>query len=230
MKKEYIKIKHIPCILWGNESNKLYIFVHGKESNKEDAQYFAKTASEKGYQTLSFDLAKHGDRKEEDTKCDLFNSQIDLKIIADYAFKLHSNISLFACSLGAFFSLHSYNQYNFQKCLFQSPIIDMKYLIEQMFLWFNINEEELKNKINIETPIETLNYNYYKYVKTNPISNWKVKTSIIFAEKDNLQTKEIMLDFTKKFQANLEISSNSEHSFLNIEDQKIIKKWLKKNI
>ena len=69
MKKENIKIGNIPAILYGNNSEKLFIFVHGSESKKEEAKRFANIANKKDLQVLSFDLPKHGERKNEDYMC-----------------------------------------------------------------------------------------------------------------------------------------------------------------
>jgi hypothetical protein len=41
MKKEILKIENIPAIIWGEKSDSLYIFVHGKMSNKDEARGFA---------------------------------------------------------------------------------------------------------------------------------------------------------------------------------------------
>ena len=41
MINKLLKIKHIPCILWGDRSDKTYIFIHGKNPCKEDALPFA---------------------------------------------------------------------------------------------------------------------------------------------------------------------------------------------
>lgn len=41
MKAQNIKINSIPAIIWGDESDKLYIHVHGKMSCKEHAESFA---------------------------------------------------------------------------------------------------------------------------------------------------------------------------------------------
>lgn len=35
MKKQNLKIKNIPAILYGSKLDKLYLFVHGKNSRKE---------------------------------------------------------------------------------------------------------------------------------------------------------------------------------------------------
>lgn len=123
-----IYIEGIPSILWGKPSSKLYIHVHGKMSKKEYAEQFAKIAESKGYQTLSFDLPEHGERTDSTYRCDVWNGIHDLNVIADYAFAKWEIVSLFACSLGAYFSLNSYTDRKFEKCLFQSPIVDMKWL------------------------------------------------------------------------------------------------------
>lgn len=41
MEKEFIKIKNIPAILWGSKADNIYIYVHHKSSNKEEASKFA---------------------------------------------------------------------------------------------------------------------------------------------------------------------------------------------
>ena len=44
MKKSRISIKDIPAIIWGEKSEKVYIYVHGKMSRKEYAGAFAEIA------------------------------------------------------------------------------------------------------------------------------------------------------------------------------------------
>ena len=68
-----IEIGNIPVIVWGEKSKKVYLFVHGKMSSKESAKTFAKIASQKGYQTISFDLPQHGERQDQKYRCDIWN-------------------------------------------------------------------------------------------------------------------------------------------------------------
>jgi uncharacterized protein len=111
MIKQNFKIENIPAILWGAKSDKLFVVVHGNMSNKSDAAIvvFAGEATRLGYQVLSFNLPEHGDRKEEDYPCKVQNCVQDLNAIMCYARSLSNNISLFACSMGAYFSLLAYN-------------------------------------------------------------------------------------------------------------------------
>ena len=162
-------VEGIPAVLWGEPSAKIYIYVHGKHGYKEYAEAFAKVAEKKGYQTLSFDLPKHGERKEAPEPCDIWQGIKDLEKIAAFTFGKWTEVNLFACSIGAFFALHAYRDKPFKKCLFQSPIIDMPWLIKQMMLWFNVSEakleqeKELKYTTNAEDttiPVEEENEEY----------------------------------------------------------------------
>lgn len=230
MRTERIKIGGIPAIVWGEKSNKAYIHVHGKQSRKEYAENFAVIASRKGYQTISFDLPEHGERTDSSYRCDIFNGKTDLKIISNYVFNNWNEVSLFACSLGAFFSLNTYNHLNFKKALFQSPIVDMKFLINKMFESYDVNEKMLFEKKEIVTPLDTLRWDYYQYVLANPIINWDIKTTILYGGQDNMQSLEVINEFANKFNCRVEISENSKHPFMDEQDFKIVEEWLEKHI
>lgn len=226
MEKQLLKIENIPTIVWGKPSKKVFIYVHGKCQSKDYAKSFAFIAEQKGYQTLSFDLPEHGDRKIETAPCDIWHGIEDLQKIYSYAIDNWEKIALFGCSIGAYFALHAYKNIAFEKCIFHSPIIDMEYLINKMFVWFNINEQQLREQRNISTPIETLSWDYYRYVKENPIEQWKTPTQILFGSKDSMQTERIMKNFIEKYGGYLTVSQNSEHAFLADKDKNIVNEWV----
>ncbi|MCI5873199.1 MAG: alpha/beta hydrolase [Clostridiales bacterium] len=225
-----IKINNIPALVWGEKSDKVYLCVHGKMSSKESAETVAKIAEEKGYQAISFDLPRHGERVDEDARCDIWNGMHDLSIIADYVWENWKEVSLYACSLGAYFSLNTYGNRNIRKCLFQSPIVDMEYLIWQMMRWFDVSEERLSREKEIDTPIDTMTWDYYQYVKAHPIQEWDIPTCVLFGGKDNLQSLEVIKKFADKFHCSLTVAENSEHPFMGEGDAQIVNRWLKHNI
>lgn len=230
MKKELLCIEGIPAILWGEPSEKIYIHVHGKMSRKEYAEQFAKIADSKGWQTLSFDLPEHGERTDSSYRCDIWNGIHDLNVIANHAFAGWKTAALYACSLGAYFSLNAYSDRKFEKCLFQSPIADMEWLVRHMMLWSGVSEELLREKGEIVTPIDTLRWDYYRYILSHPISRWDFPTAILYGSKDNLQPVDSIRAFSEKFGAKLTVSPQSEHPFMAPEDNIIIEKWLNENI
>ena len=228
MRKKF-DVNGIPAILWGEKSDRLYLFVHGKLSSKEAAASFAPIAAGKGYQTLSFDLARHGERKD-GAKLDVFSGMRDLNAMADYAFSGWKRVSLYACSIGAYFSLQTYAEKPFEKALFQSPIDDMGYLVGQMMQWFHVTPEELKEKGVIDTPVDPLRWDYYQYIQAHPVEQWPIPTAVLYGGKDNLQSLEVMEKFCQRFHGRLTVSPDSEHPFMGPEDGKIVESWLRENI
>ena len=230
MKIERIKIGSIPALVWGRESDKAYLHVHGKMSSKESAETFARIAEERGYQTVSFDLPGHGERTEEGERCDIWNGMRDLEAVGRYVFARWKEVSLFGCSLGAYFSLQTCAAWDIRRCLFQSPILDMEYLVGQMMAWFSISEERLAREREIETPIDLMTWDYYRYVKAHPTRKWTPPTSILFGAKDSLQSLEVVESFAKRFGCALTVAENSDHPFMDEGDAQVVEDWLRENI
>lgn len=230
MKQERIQIGHIPALVWGEPSGRVWLCVHGKMSSKDAFAELAAIAETKGYQTLSFDLPQHGERTGEAARCDIWNGIRDLTMVADYVFSRWEEGNLYACSLGAYFSLHTYNRYPFRKCLFQSPILDMEYLLRQMMLWFDVTEERLEREKEIDTPIDLLRWDYYQYILAHPTRHWDIPTSILYGGKDDLQTLEIIEGFAEHFGASVQVSPDSAHPFMAPSDGCIVSSWLQKNL
>ena len=234
MKIDRINISNIPSIIWGKKSNRVFIAVHGNMSNKEDdvIKILAEKVINRGYQLLSFDLPEHGARKDDTNYlCKVQNCVKDLKQIIEYAKKNYQEINLWACSMGAYFSLLAYKDEDIKQCLFLSPVVNMKVIIYNMMLWSNTTEEKLKEKQEIKTDCgQTLYWDYYEYVKNNPITNWNKKTYILYGNKDNMQNEDIIKNFSNNFNCDLSILDGGEHYFHTEEQLKFYKEWLSKVI
>ncbi|MGG4196494.1 alpha/beta hydrolase [Paenibacillus jamilae] len=233
MIKNNLKIENIPAILWGDKTDKLFVVVHGNMSNKADDSIivFAEEATAAGYQVLSFDLPQHGDRKDEPYLCNVQNCVQDLNTIMTYAKSLSNHISLFACSMGAYFSLLAYSHEPLKQCLFLSPVVNMERIINNMMTWFNVSESRLKIEKEIATPIgQTLYWDYYCYVKEHPIVAWNIPTSILYGSEDNVCEFDVVSEFNKRFNCNLQVMENGEHYFHTEEQLQVFRQWLKKHI
>ena len=233
MIKQNLKIENIPAILWGDKSDKLFVVVHGNMSNKADDAIvvFAEEATLIGYQVLSFDLPEHGERKGESYACKVQNCVQDLNTIMRYAQSLSNNISVFACSMGAYFSLLAYSHQPLKQCLFLSPVVNMERIINNMMTWFNISENRLKKEKEVSTPIgQTLYWDYYCYVKEHPISTWNNATSIIYGSADNLCEFEVVSEFAKRFDCDLQVMERGEHYFYTEEQLQFFREWLSRTL
>jgi hypothetical protein len=53
--------------------------------------------------------------------------------------------------MGAYFSLIAYKDEDIKQCVFLSPVVDMKFVIDKIMQWNNTTEEILKEKKEIKT-------------------------------------------------------------------------------
>ena len=230
MKIKTIKIDNIPTVIWGESSSKVIIAVHGNMSHKEDEviKRLANRATIKGYQVLSFDLPEHGERKADTTcLCNPQNCISDLTKIMQYTKQNYEEINLWACSMGAYFSLLAFQNENIKRCFFLSPVVSMKVIIDNMMTWSNVTEELLKEKQEIKTEFgPTLYWDYYEYVKEHPITNWNNETYILYGEKDNMQEPKLIEDFSNRFHCTLTVVSGGEHYFHTTEQLETYEKWI----
>ncbi len=205
--------------LYGFFSDRVYLYVHGRYGSNEEAVEFAKTACIKGYQVLAFDLPNRAD-------CTPWEAVPILREAMNYAKLRWSSISLYAVSIGAWFSMIAFGGDVLQNCLFVSPVLDMKALIENMIRWAGVSENELKQQKIIQTDFgETLNYKYYRYACENPIGTWNLPTKILYAENDNLTHIETVKNFCDKNGCGLTVFENGEHWFHTEEQLLFLRKW-----
>ncbi len=228
-----ITIDNIPAILWGEKSSKIIIAVHGDMSLKSDVPIavLAEEAIGLGFQVLSFDLPKHGDRKNDPTPYKVQECVFELKKVMEFARLQAESITLTAVSIGAFFSLLAYKDENLTQSLFLSPVVNMERIIQNMMNMFEISEERLCDEKEISTPIgQALYWDYYTYVKNNPVLKWNAPTAILYGKKDNICEFEVVSAFADRFNCKLEVSHNSEHYFYTEEDIKIYRDWVRLNL
>lgn len=230
MKKEEQTLGGIPAVIWGETSSRVIIAVHGSQSNKEDViiEQLAQVAQEKNIQVLSFDLPRHGARKEEATLCIAPICVQELRAVLEYAQARWQEISVMGCSIGAYFALMAYKNAPIHKVVFLSPVLDLRRVIENMMMWAQITREQLKEAGEIPTEFgETLYWTVYTYVCENPIEQWGIPTAILYGEADNMTSREILDAFSTRFGAEVTILSDGEHYFHTPEQLAAYARWLK---
>jgi len=233
MIKQKLTIDGIPAIIWGENSPKVFIAVHGNMSNKSDEVIviLAEKASQLGYQVLSFDLPEHGERKNDPTPCKVQNCVKDLAAIMECAKTKWDEISLFACSMGAYFSLLAYKDDDLSQCLFLSPVVDMERIINNMMSWFSISAAQLQAEKEVATPIgQVLYWDYYCYVKEHPINSWNKPTAILYGSDDDLCEFDTVSNFAQQFNCELTVMEHGEHYFHTEEQLAFFSRWIENHI
>ena len=232
MNIEKIKINHIPALLYGRKRDKLIIAIHGRHASKIDdcTWILAEEAIKQGYQVLSFDLPQHGERVYEENPCKVQECVRELKEVLHFATQLAEHISIFGCSMGAYFSLLAYQDASIQQAWFLSPVTDMERIIHNIMEWCGITETEFEVMGTIENPFETLYWDYYQYVKAHPITAWPHPTHILRGETDTLCEKESVSAFAKRFGCELEEQKGGEHWFHTPNQLEYFRKWIRKRL
>lgn len=223
-----IKIDHIPAVLYGASSDRVYLFVHGKNGYKEEAAGFAGAACARGWQVISVDLPEHGERRQENECFDPWHAVPELKKVMHYIRQRWSRVRLRANSLGAWFSMLSCKEEPLEKCLFVSPVLDMEQLIRDMMTWASVTEDELEQKKTIPTEFgETLSWEYLLYAKEHRITGWDIPTEILYAGRDNLTGRSTVDAFVETSGAGLTVMENGEHWFHTPEQLGVLSHWEK---
>ena len=138
-------VHHIPVVLHGDSSEKLFLYIHGKMGRKEEAARIAEIVCPKGYQVLGIDLPGHGERTGEMERFVPWEVVPELQAVYANTQKRWKKISLYANSIGAYFSLLALRDAKLEKSLFVSPILDMEKLIRDMMCWAGVTLEQLKS-------------------------------------------------------------------------------------
>lgn len=231
MKKIKIKIHQILAIIWGESSGKLYLYIHGQGGSKEEAEVFSNIVCRYGWQVLSIDLPGHGDRKIEVNSFDPWHIVPELSMIMEYAKSRWEHISLFASSIGAWFSMLSLENEQINNCLFVSPVLDMKRLMSNMMNWADISEARLQRERIIPTSFgQTLSWEYWEYILAHPIVKWKAPTKILYSENDNMIERDTVEQFVHKFDCDLTVMNNGEHWFHTEQQLNFMCEWIEKQL
>lgn len=197
-----------------NKERKLVLYVHGKGGNAEEANFYINLFPDYDVAGLDYQSQTPWEAVKE------FQPKTE-KLFQDY-----DKIILIANSIGAFYSMHALNCFPIEKAYLISPMVNLEKMIINMMSWAGVTEEELKEKENIDTSFgERLSYKYLTWVRNNSIK-WNIPTKILYGEKDNLQSIDIINEFAEKINAQVTVMKNGEHWFHTDEQMKFLSDWI----
>lgn len=229
MELNKIKIDGIPALIWGEPSDKMIIAAHGSHSSKiDDCMWvLADEAIKKGYQVLSFDLPQHGERVYETDFIMPDECVRELKAMYAFAGEHADKISLFGCSMGAYFELLAFSDTPIDRAWFLSPVTDMERIIHNLMNYCGIDENQFKERVLVQNDIEPLYFPYYEYVLMHPITNWPHETYILRGEKDTLCEYPYVKKFADCFGCELTVQEGSEHWFHTDSELELFRLWIR---
>ena len=211
-----IDINGVPARIWGRESERAYIYVHGLNGSKDDAEGFAPLAERCGYQVLSVDVRSF----------DPVRTLPELEGVYSFAASRWENVSLYAVSLGAWFSMVCFRDKPIARTLLVSPVVSMKSLIERMMTAANVTPEQLQE----QSTIANLSWEYYSFACVNELTRWSSPISIAYAGRDDIVPRSEVDTFAAKFGASLRVMPDGEHWFHTPAQLHFLRRWEEENL
>ena len=203
--------------IYGEKSDKVFIYVPGHGGNKEEAERFYHIAVKHGYQVLGIDLPQNG--------ADFFETIGFIREIYGFAKENWKHISLRAVSIGVWFSLVALKGEKIEKCLFSSPLFDMKRMICSLMVASRVTEEQLEKEKIIKSDFgQTLNWDYFVFARENPVGTIG-RTSVFYATGDELIPKSEIDDFANNNFCRLTVYNGGEHWIHKENDLRIMEEW-----
>ena len=230
MKQQSLQIAGIPALLCGEESSKVYLYIHGKMGCKEEALPFAELACPAGYQVLAIDLPEHGQRKGSAEKFLPWFALRDIRLVYQYSVLHWKQVSLRATSIGAWFAMLALEEKPIRNALFVSPVVDMEALIVGMMQGAGVTEAQLLQAGEIPTDLgETLSWPYLCWVREHPL-NWHGRTQVLYGDQDALTSRTMIERFRQESGAHLTIMEGGEHWFHTPVQMAVLQTWEEANV
>jgi len=229
--KKHFYLNYIPAVLYGETSDKVFLYIHNSKGRKEDGEAFYQVVKEEGWQVLAVDLPERGERQGSKEKMNPWTISPELTLLLSYARDHWKKIGLRADGLGAYFSLVSFQERKFDKVLFVSPIVDMAEHIDGMMAANDVGREELKagNIIEISDHL-TLSWDYFLYAHDYPIKIWNVPTAMLCSTIETRFNQKVLEAFAERFGCELTFAEDCGYWFRDTDEQKILNDWIRQHI
>ena len=229
MKKQTVTLAGVPAVLYGERSRRAYLYLHGKNGCKEEAERFAATDCEAGWQVLAIDLPEHGARKNSPEQLLSWVVVPELQAVYARMKPVWAHIRLYGVSIGAWLAMQALQADAPEQTLLVSPVVDMEALITNMMQYAHVTEEQLRRAGEIPTDLgETLSWPYLCWVREHPL-HWKVPTQVLYADPDPLTGHTAMEQFRQQTGAHLTILEGGEHWFHTETQLAALQSWEEHN-
>ena len=230
MKKQTVTLAGVPAVLYGERSHKVYLYLHGKNGCKEEAERFAAAACEAGWQVLAIDLPEHGARKNSPEQLLPWVVVPELQAVYARMKPVWAHIRLYGVSIGAWLAMQALQADAPEKTLLVSPVVDMEALITNMMQYAHVTEEQLRRAGEIPTDLgETLSWPYLCWVREHPL-HWHGRTQVLYGDRDALTSRTMIERFRQESGAHLTIMEGGEHWFHTPVQMAVLQTWEEANV
>lgn len=210
MKAEFFSLPSgVPAVLYGASERCVWLYLHGRYGQKEEAERFAALVRPRGEAVLAIDLPEHGARREGPERLVPWQVVPELRQLLRYARSRWPEIRLRAVSLGVFFALLAFGEERLSRALFSSPVPDLESLILAQMQRAGVDEAALRAAGEIETGGEVLSWRYLTYVREHPVTRWDTPTALLYPAGDELVPRETVERFARRFGCALSVTEGA---------------------
>jgi pimeloyl-ACP methyl ester carboxylesterase len=218
-------IAGMPARIWGPPTGSVLLAVHGAHGDKQDAtiRRVAAAAVPLGYQVVSVDLPGHGDRTDVERLRPWFCVP-ELAAVHDALTESGAGTDLFACSLGAYFSLLALADRRLGRTLLLSPLVDMDAHIARLMRAHSITEGRLQRELTIALPDgQFLDWRYRTYAHEHPV-RWPHPTDLLRGSHDEVVPETDIAGFAAASRVRVQ-RIDAGHAFTAAHDP-VVDAWL----
>lgn len=189
------------------------IYIHGLHGSASESSFYSFYSNKYDVIGLEYEDGNPWEVKE--------------KIVKEFSeiSKKYKTIYVIANSIGAFYAYRYLSTFKIEKAFFISPLVNMKQTIEKLMKQNKISLEMLKEQKEISIDVEQI-LSYDFYMSINEEDDWKIKTHILYGEKDKTVDKDSIFSFIAHHNSSLTIMKNGEHYFHTPGQLKFVKKWI----
>lgn len=233
MEGRAITLCGVPALVWGGDSARCILAVHGMMSHKADTpiRLLAEVAAAQGIQVVSIDLPGHGDRAGEMERCTAQYCTPEIRRVLELLLAEGRTVGLFGISLGACFGLMASESLPVSQTLLVSPVVDMAALIESMMGAAGVTLEQLEREGVIPVPDGLpLDWQYYCYVRDHAPMHWTAPTAVLIGDRDELEPPAVTEAFCQKNGCSLKQIPGAGHWLHTPEELSVLGSWLEEQL
>lgn len=214
------------ALRWGDHPERALLAVHGMSGSKSDPMVaaVARGADLAGWTTISVDLPGHGDRHDR-AALNPWTYAEELAQVAREVAGAHDQLALFACSLGAFLSLHALADAPLERALLAAPLVDMEAFIARKMFLQGVSERELRSRRHIALADgQSLDWGYLSWVRRHRV-RWAHPTAVLHGASDAIVPLADVEAFTRATGAQLQVIP-AGHYLHTDHDLGVVRRWV----
>ena len=224
MKISRFAMEQTPIVIYGEETDRAFLFFHWENKNRFAIEPFAELALAHGWQVVDAEMAQSGET-EEQRALHPWQPVLFLKNLLVHAKRRWENIGVFADSVGAWLCMLAFEGAGVERCLFLSPVLDMADVIASKLDQAGITPAQLRRQKTVSAGEYELTYDYFRWLQRHRAHALCENTAVLLGGQDPLVSKSSVQRFCGKEGAIITTLPGCDHWFETERAQQLAQDW-----